>query len=150
LNLSYDVAIEYFSEMPSRCRGNFAEINFAPKNSRDRSHAFIRYPARNNHLKEFQIGVHIERESMASYPSRNSHSNRRDLFIAHPNASKPLDAPALNPVIRNRANQYFFEVAHVAMNITAIRFEIDDWITNELPGAVVSDIAAASGFVDFD
>jgi hypothetical protein len=134
--------------MPGGYLGNFAEINFAPKNSRDRRHAFISYPARDNHLKEFQIGVYIERESMTRYPSRNSHSNRRDLFIANPDASEALDATALDSVIRNRANQYFFEVAHVAMNIAAIGFEIDYWITDELTGAVVSDIAAAPGLVD--
>ena len=143
------MAIEHFPKMPSRCRGNFAEINFAPKNSRDRSHAFICYPARDNHLKESQIGVYIERKSMACYPSRNSHSNRRDLFIANPDAGKPLDAPALNPIIRNRANQYFFEVAHITVNVAAIRFEIDDWITDELTGSVVGDVSAAPGFVNF-
>ena len=77
---------------------------------------------------------------MARYPSRNSHSNRRDLFIAHPDAGKALDAPALNPVVRNRANQYFFQVAHITMNVTAIRFEINDGITDKLTRSMAGDV----------
>ena len=149
VDLSYDLATEDLPKMPRRYHGNLAEINFTPKNSRDRSHSLIRYSARNDHLEVAEISIHIQRESVACYPSRNSHSNRRDFFITYPNARKPYDAPAFNSVIRDRANQHFFEVAHVAMNVTAIRFEIDDGITDELTGAVIGDVSAAPGFVDF-
>jgi hypothetical protein len=35
------------------------------------------------------------------------------------------------------------------MNVTAIRFEIDDGVTDELTRAVVGDIAATPGLVNF-
>ena len=36
------------------------------------------------------------------------------------------------------------------MNITTVGLEVDDGITDELAGPVISDVAAAAGFVDFN
>src|SRR5262249_189384 len=43
-----------------------------------------------------------------------------------------------------------FDVAHVTVHVLAIRLEVDDRVSDDLPRAVIRDVAAASRLEDVD
>ena len=64
------------------------------------------------------------------------------LLVEHPHV--------LTLGVRGDPNQHFFQIANVPVHIAAIGLEVDDRIADELPGSVISDVAASSCFVHSD
>src|SRR5438132_13257527 len=83
---------------------------------------------------------------MRRNPARDVHPDGRDFATIGMHAGQVLDAKCLYTKVTNRAYQYLFEITDEAMNIFAIRTEVDDWIANDLAQAVIGDLAAAVGF----
>src|SRR5262245_24681198 len=105
----------------------------------------------NDQLKVIQIGGDVEREPVHRHPPRDANAYRRELFVAHPDANEIAAARLrLHSEIASRADQHFLNVAHVAANVLTARRELDDWIADQLAGAVVSHVAAATGFEELD
>jgi hypothetical protein len=67
-----------------------------------------------------------------------------------PDPGESLNAACRDAETGRRANHDFFKVANVSMNVAAIRIEIDDWIADNLTGAVIRDVASTSGLDDVD
>ena len=87
----------------------------------------------------------VQREAVARHPARDAHADRGELRRRRPR--RPSGRRAARPAMPKRgdgADQHLFEVAHVAVHVAAIRLQIDDRIADELPGAVVGDVAAAA------
>src|SRR5262245_47831106 len=100
-----------------------------------------------------EVGRGVEGEAVAGNPARDADANRRELvaFIGpDPDASEPFHAPRVHAVTRRGPNQHFFQVAHVAVDVAAIRLQVDDWIADDLARSVVRDVTAAPGFVHLD
>src|SRR5436853_3822322 len=130
--------------------GDFAQIHCPACELGKRGHAFVSDAAWHDHPKVLQVGVDVEREAVTGNPARDSDADGGDLFVTDPHAGQPGDALAFDTVFANRANQDFFDVAHVTVHVAAIRLEIDHRIADQLARPVISHVAAASGLVNFD
>ncbi len=87
---------------------------------------------------------------MAGDPTRDPHADRGELLPADPHAGEPGDAARFDAERRGDPDQHFLDVAHVAVHIAAIGFEIDDGIADELSRPVIRHVAAASGLEERD
>src|SRR3989442_9690773 len=85
---------------------------------------------------------------MRRNPARDVHADGRDFATMGVHAGQVLDPKCLYTKVTNRAYQYLFEITDEAMNIFAIRAQVDNWITNDLAQAVISHFAAAVSFED--
>ncbi len=63
---------------------------------------------------------------------------------------RPSTRVRRDAVVADRPNQHVFEIAHVAVDVAAIRVQVDDRIADDLAGPVIGDVAAAAGFENLD
>src|SRR5271169_3190379 len=68
----------------------------------------------------------------------------------NPDSSAPRNAKRRQTKIRRSANHHFFEGAYVPVHIAPNRAEIQNWIADDLPGAMKGDVSAAIGVVQRD
>jgi hypothetical protein len=61
-----------------------------------------------------------------------------------------LTRPGVDAEVRGGADQHLLEIADVAVDVLAIRLEIDDRVADQLPRTVEGHVAAAAGLVDLD
>ena len=80
---------------------------------------------------------------MGRDPARNVNADGCDLPALCVNAGQPLDAERVDAKVRQRPNQYCFEIANVAMDVFTVGTQADDGITNNLAQAMIRDFAAA-------
>ena len=76
-------------------------------------------------------------------PARDVNADRCDLAAPGVNAGQALDSKSIDTEVRHGPDQYFFQIANVAMNVLAIGTEIDDRITNNLAQPVIGNLPAA-------
>src|SRR5512138_1900550 len=125
-------------------------IDRAAQQSRDRRDTALGNTTRHDQIEVVEIGSDVQREPVARNPSGDADANRRKLVATDPDAGESFDAPGVDAVVARGTNQHVFEVADVAVDVAAIRPEIDDGIPDDLAGSVVGDVAAASGLVHLD
>ena|ERR1700723_2198329 len=81
-------------------------------------------------------------------------AERCELFSAcrrvEPDAVQSFDAMSFDFEFPRGANHCFFELMDVPADIPAMLGEIEDRIADDLPGAVIGDIAAAIGGMKLD
>ena len=67
------------------------------------------------------------------------------LELLDPHAGVLLDARRGQAVLGERADQHLLEPAHVAAHVLLAGLEVHERVADDLPGAVVGDVAAAIG-----
>ena len=87
---------------------------------------------------------------MAGHPARDANADGGELLIADPHAGQAVNPVRIDAVVGRRANQHVFEIAHVAVHVAAIGFEIEDRVADDLTGAMIRDVTAAAGLVHVD
>ena len=119
-----------------------------------RRHAAVRNAAGNDAGKEGERLVgHVEREPVGRHPAGDVDADRGDLVVADPDRRHPLAhgrPTGPDPEIRERADQDLLEVRDVALDVLAVRGEVEDGVPDELSRAVVGDLAAAVALADLD
>jgi hypothetical protein len=113
-------------------------------------HPFIGDSAGDDQSKPGKVGADVQRETVAGDPSRDAHPDRREFLVAYPDPREPVDPAGPDPELRNGTNEDFLEIAHIAVHVAAIRFQVDDGIADELPRSVKRDIAAAAALEQRD
>src|SRR5262245_58327781 len=113
------------------------------------SHSVTANAARNDQLKVIQIGGDVERETVHGHPARDANANSRELFLAHPYAIATAWF-RLHPEIARRADQHFLNIAYVAAYVLTPGRQLDDRISDQLSGAMIGNIASATGFKKLD
>ena len=83
-------------------------------------------------------------------PSFYMHPDRGYLAFASVHARQAFDSKRVDPIIRHCADQHLFNIAHVFVNIFAIGRKRNYRIPDDLPKAVVCDLASAVGFMDLN
>src|SRR5262249_35271389 len=73
-----------------------------------------------------------------------------NLFSSDPGARQSFNAMRGNAVIGADANHDLFEIANVPMHIASVGTQIEDRISDDLAGAVICHVAAATGFMHLD
>src|SRR5205807_6630875 len=89
---------------------------------------------------------HVQRKAMGRYPARDMYSYRSNFSTRRVNARQSRNAKRFNVEVAHRANQNFFQVAHVAMHVFTIGTEIDNRIADDLAQSMISHFAAAIRF----
>ena len=92
----------------------------------------------------------IQRKAMAGDPAGNSDTDRRELFLADPHSGEPINSSGRDAVVAGDSYEHFLEIPNVAVHVTPVGLQVDDWIADDLPGTVVGDVAAATGFEDLN
>ena len=72
-----------------------------------------------------------------------------DFRIAYPNASQPFDTMAFDAEVGDGCDKDFFDVTQIAMRVTSMEIDSQDWVADDLAGSVVGHIAASIGFKYF-
>src|SRR4029079_11539106 len=125
-------------------------VDRAPEQPRDRRDTAVGNTARHDQVEVVEIGGDVEREPLAANPSGDADANRRKLVAADPDAGESFDAPRVDAIVARGTNQHVLEIADGAVDVAASGPEIHDGIPDDLAGAVIGDVAAASGLVHLD
>jgi hypothetical protein len=83
-------------------------------------------------------------------PGRDTDADRGELPVVHPDSRKTLLSPGRYPKVAQRQDQYLFEISQIAVQVAAIRLEIEDRISHELTRAVICHIATTTRRENFD
>jgi len=106
--------------------------------------------AGHDQIEEAEISINVERKAMRRDPARDMHTDRGYLSLRGMDAGQTLDSDCFDGEITHRANQDFFQVAHKAVHVLAIRAEVDYWIAYYLALAMIGKLTAAIGFKEAD
>eukprot|EP00966_Prymnesium_polylepis_P207853 4814640-Prymnesium_polylepis.1 len=87
--------------------------------------------------------THVEREAVHRDPARDAHAERANLGAAHPHARAARDALALEAERAERADHALLQCAHVPVQVLPVGAQVEHGVDDELPRAVVRDLAAA-------
>ena len=128
-----------------------------------RSDGAVRNAAGNDEREIAKIGADVEREAMRADVLGDVDANGRNLLFCNAASGKSPDSRALADALRRNAeifageDQSFFDEtdeidgAKVRTALAGkIAAEIEDGIADELAGAVIGDVSAALGLVNFN
>jgi len=146
---SDSLALEHLAEVVSQPLLDIAPIGRAAQPF-ERCDPAIRNAARHDEVEMAEVGRMVQRETMARDPPRNPDADGGQLLVPDPDAGESPDAPGLNTVIGRGPDHHFFQVTDVTVNVTTIRLQVDDGISDDLPRPVVRDVATPTGFEHLD
>src|SRR5215471_165245 len=141
---------ENFAKSTGSREGHCSQIHFAAKHMGHRRDSLVRYPTGHDHLEILEVGVYVERKSVAGNPAGNPDSNCGDLLVSNPHSRQAWDPCAGDIKISKRTDQDIFKVAHITVHITPVRFQIDYRIADQLTRSMIGNIAAAPGLMNFN
>lgn len=75
------------------------------------------------------------------------HADSRDFAPFHPHSRQLGDAAGGDSKLSQSVDDHLFDGAHVTDHVTLPFAQIEDWVADQLPGAVVGDVASAVGRV---
>ena len=85
---------------------------------------------------------------MHGNPFANANAQRGELPFAYPHAGEAFAAMGRDAESSREADEILLQEAEVVVQVASALVEIEDRISCELPGAVVSSLPAAIGFED--
>ena len=109
--------------------------------------------ARNDQLKVVQIGRDVEGKTMHRHPAGDSYPEGRQLIAIDPDADIRIVVVVARrdqPKLGRGSNQDLLKITDIASDVAAVRREINDRITDQLPRAMIGDVPAPPGLVKFD
>src|ERR1051325_533001 len=127
---------------------DLAHLKLAPQQFLHRSDGLAL--ASDDEIEEAEVCVDVESEAVCRHPACDVDADGGDLARSGMHAGQSLDAKALNTEIRDGAHQDFFQITYVAVNVLALRAQVDDRIADELAQAVIGDFTSAIGLEDGD
>ena len=146
----HELGVEQIRERAGHDVFDVLHHDFAVELAGQRGDGLVADPTGDDHVEVREVGVHVEREAVHGDPAADSNADRADLAVADPGAVQARDPRRGDAQVGARANHRLFEQLHVAADVTAVGVEVDDRVADELAGAVVGDVAAAAGLVDFE
>ena len=104
----------------------------------ERRDAVVRDSTRDDEAEEVEVGVHVEREPVARNPARDAHADGANLPVACVSTQDTDSHRCGGLSLKSRKpGSSALEIAHILMNVTTVRLEVDDWIADELSRTVV-------------
>ena len=134
----------------------FVERDVAAEEFFERGGFAVGDAAGNDEVEITQIGGDVVSKTVGSDPAADVYANGGEFFFGDiaggldPDASLAGDTIGGDAEIGGCANHGFFESADVPVNVAANAIEIQNGVADDLAGAVISDVAAAIGFAEFD
>ena len=117
---------------------------------RERSHAVLGDPARNDAAIMLEFRVNIERDTMVRDPPAHAHADRGNLFLIprgphDPDADAAVAPFSVHSEARDGLDYPFLELVHVAAHILPAAAQIQHDIGDPLAGPVIGITAPPSG-----
>ena len=84
---------------------------------------------------------------MIANPAFHCDSNGANFLLVDPNPGFPWHALAVEVIVLQNLNDYFFKVSQERVEITTARLQIDDRINDLLTGSVKGDITSSLNLV---
>src|SRR5204863_7797514 len=109
--------------------------------ARDRRHAAPLNAARCDEAEVLEIRGDVQREAVRGDPTRDAHADRGDLLIPHPDPPLPFGALRNDAVMRDGADEHFFERGDVLADVAPPLAEGENRVADELAGAVIGTVA---------
>ncbi len=141
---------EYVPKMPNNTGHHNVNCERFAQNFCHGCDAVFPNAAGNDPVEMRKIGIDVEREAVHRDPARTFDSDGGDFARLRSVAFDPNACIAGKPLCRNlkigkRANENFLDIAKIAVQIGAMRclLEIKNRIADELPKAVIRNVAAA-------
>src|ERR1039457_725016 len=148
------LAAEDLREMRKKRFGGRRRLRRPARGPRDRRDAAVGDSTRDDPGESGEGLVrHVQRETVRRDPSGYVDADRRDLVVADPDRRDALlerRALSSDPEFRESSDQDFLEIGHVPFDVSPPGLEAEDRIADELPRAVVRDLAAAIGLEPLD
>src|SRR5882724_3166896 len=94
--------------------------------------------AGDDQIKIAEIGVDVECKPVGCHPTSEMYPDCRHLPLRRMYAGKALNAKSLDSEICHCADQDFFQITHIPVNVFTFRTETDNGITNYLAQAMIS------------
>ena len=116
----------------------------------------VRDAAGDDEVEVAEVGGDVECEAVGGDPAADVDANSGEFFFGDiangldPDASFAGYAIGGDAEIGGGADHGLFEGADVPVDVAPNGIEIKDWITDDLAGAVIGDVAAAVGFTELD
>jgi hypothetical protein len=104
--------------------------------------------AGNDRLEPAKVGADVEGETMRGNAAADTDAYRCDLAVADPDAGASRRPLCHDTEAVKGAYQHFFEAAHVLARAEAAALQVENWIPDDLAGAVEGDVAATVGLDD--
>src|SRR5260370_16431196 len=86
---------------------------------------------------------------MISHPAPDTDSYRRDLSIADPDSGQAGATVSVEGEFAERFDHRVLETAQIAGHVAGASFELQNWVTDQLPGTVIGHLAPARDAVDW-
>ncbi len=84
---------------------------------------------------------------MRRHPAGNVYADGRDLALLYPHAGEFRDAAGGDAEIGQSSDEHFFQRADVSRHVALPLAQIENRIAHQLPGTMISNVAAAIGRV---
>lgn len=147
---SIDHTVEDLAEAGDDPLFDFCAIHAATEQALHRCGAAIGDATRDDQIEATEIRCDVQCEPVAGDPPRNADADGRQLFAPDPHAGQSFDATGLDTVVGRDADQDFFEIANVPVNIATVRIQVEDRVANDLAGTVICNIATSTRLEDLD
>lgn len=142
------LALEHLTEARNDDVFDLGNLYLPTDSAFERGHSPVGYPARDDQVELVQVRAHVERESVAGDPAREPNTDCADLVLANPGAGHPVTPLSCQTVVRADADHDLLKVTHVTMYVAPIGTQVEDRIPDDLPWAVIRDVAATPGLVN--
>src|SRR6185369_15305466 len=96
------------------------------------------------------VRLDVEGDAVHRYPAAHVQADRGDLAAVDPDAARARQALAAQAPVREHAERALFEPAYEVDHAAVPALEVDDAVGDELPRAVIGDVAAALCLHDLD
>src|SRR5262245_18445237 len=148
---NHHLSVEHFAEMARDAFNHGADLYRTAQQFLQGSYSVAANAAWNDQLKVIQVGGDVEGEPVHRHPPRDANAYRRELFGAHPDAHE-IAAARLRfyAEIPRRAVTHLLNVTDVAAYVLMTGRQFDDRVADQLAWAMVSHVAAATGFKKLD
>ena len=127
---------------PVRCAIS-SSAGAVPRLFFDRSHGDIRDAAGRDRVEGREVAAHVERETVHRDPMPHADADRGDFALLDPDAGQAGAGRGVDLVGREQLDQERFDPAQIAMQILPVAAQIEEKITDQLPGPVISRLPAA-------
>ena len=97
-----------------------------------------------------EIGADIQGKSMHSDPFGDPHADSSNFTVANPDSGEFFNSFGGDSIERQQIDQYLFDGMHIPTNALLMMFQIKNRVPDQLPGAVIGNVAAAVHIINFD
>ena len=98
--------------------------------------------ARDNRIERREVTADVQGKTVHRDPVANAHADRRDLAFGNPHAGQPSSRLRRDPERGKQLDHHLLDPAKIAVQVLSASSQINNRITDELPGPMIGCLAA--------